>query len=82
MEDKDFKVKLIRRLTIFATIIIIVLGFDKIKWIGGILLDSLSPFLIGVFIAILLNIPVRFLETKVLKFKNKFFSEQYFLFFF
>lgn len=72
MEDKDFKVKLIRRLTIFATIIIIVLGFDKIKWISGILLDSLSPFLIGVFIAILLNIPVRFLETKVLKFKNKF----------
>ena len=72
MEDKDFKIKILRVLTVFTTLVVVVLGFDKIKWVGGILMDSLSPFLIGVFFAILLNIPVRFLETKVLWFKGKF----------
>ncbi len=72
MEDKDFKTKILRAFIVFATLVVVVLGFDKIKWVGGILLDSFSPFLIGVFFAILLNIPVRFLETKVFKFKGKF----------
>lgn len=72
MEDKEFKRKIIKISTIFTILVIIILGFDKIKWLSEVLLGALSPFLIGIFIAILLNIPVRFLENKVLRFKGKF----------
>lgn len=75
MEDKDFKNKVIKILSISSILIILVLGFDKIKWLSNILLDAFSPFLIGIFIAVLLNIPVRFLESKILKFKGKFLTK-------
>ena len=71
MEGEDFKRKFLKIFSLLSICIILVLGFDKICNVGRILLDAFSPFIIGGVFAVVLNMPMRFFENKVLKFKTK-----------
>lgn len=71
MEDKDFKQKLIKISIIFTALVVLILGFDKIRWLCEVLLDAFSPFILGGILALLLNIPVRFFETRVFRIRGK-----------
>ena len=70
MEDKDFKQKLIRISMVFTVLVVCILGFDKIRWLLGVLIDGFYPFLLGGFLALLLNIPTRFFENNIFMFNG------------
>lgn len=71
MDSQDFKKKILKLLVIFGGLIVFILGYDKVKTIFGFVTDAFMPFLIGGFFALILNIPVRFFETKVFKGSGK-----------
>jgi predicted PurR-regulated permease PerM len=72
MDDNKFKEKIIKLFSVVGVAAIIIIGFDKISQLTSFVLDILSPFLIGGLIAVLLNIPVKFFEKRVFKFKGKY----------
>ena len=75
MENNDFKKKITKIFIIFAVAIILILGFDKISSINHIVFSAVSPFIIGTILAVILNMPVRFFETKCFKKDWKMFNK-------
>ena len=71
MEAKDFYSKILKIATIFGLLIVVVLGFDKMKTIFDTILSAFLPFLTGGLIAAVLNIPVRFFENKLFRKSGK-----------
>ena len=71
LETKDFYGKLLKIATIFGLLVVVVLGFDKIRTIFDTILSAFMPFLVGGLIAVILNIPVRFFENKLFKKQGK-----------
>lgn len=62
------KIKQIRGLIVFVAVLIVLMIYSE-SVMGGIALFAgmLSPFLVGGIIAFILNLPLRWIETKVLK---------------
>lgn len=63
--------KIFRAVLICALGLLAVLNFGKIAAFAGDVMKALEPVLIGVFIAVIMDIPVRFLSKKVFGFKGK-----------
>ena len=67
MESKDFYGKMLKIATIFGLLVVVVLGFDKMRTIFDTILTAFMPFIVGGLMAVILNIPVRFFENKLFK---------------
>jgi predicted PurR-regulated permease PerM len=67
MDSDKFKLKIIKIATIFTILVVLILGFDKVKFILSTMLSAFAPFIIGGILALVLNIPVRFIESKLFK---------------
>lgn len=67
MDSRDFKAKIVKIFTAFAASVVFILGFNQIAAITDILFSAFAPFIMGGIFAVILNIPVRFIETKILK---------------
>ena len=72
MDSDKFKIKIIKIATIFTVLVVLILGFDKVKFILNTTISAFAPFIIGGILALVLNIPVRFIENKIFKRKGKF----------
>ena len=70
MQDNYAK-KFLKIAVIFGVLIILVLGFEKIHSIFTIVANACAPFIVGTVIAIILNMPTRFFENKLFRWKNK-----------
>lgn len=65
--DKE-KLKQTRRMILFVAGILLALKYSEtVFWAIGVLLEIMKPFLYGGVIAFILNIPLRFIESKILK---------------
>ena len=67
MESKDFYSKILKIATVFGLLIVVVLGFDKMRTIFDTILTAFMPFIVGGLMAVVLNIPVRFFEQRLFK---------------
>lgn len=64
--DKE-KLKQTRRMILFVAGILLALKYSEtVFWAIGVLLEIMKPFLYGGVIAFILNIPLRFIESKIL----------------
>lgn len=70
MQDNYAK-KFLKIAVIFGVLIILVLGFEKIHSIFTIVANACAPFIVGTVIAIILNMPTRFFENKLFRWKSK-----------
>ena len=72
MSDNEYKKRILKTVVCFATIALFILGFDKVSFVLTTITNVTLPFIIGGIIAFAINMPVRFFENKVFKFKTKF----------
>lgn len=71
MDETNFRRKIIKIITFFTIAVVFILGYDKVTYVGGIILSALFPFLAGGVFAVILNMPVRFFENRVFKWNGR-----------